>query len=200
MGMHSMLDIIMGSFLSALFLMVFLPNTDEIMNYLLQSSFAPFFSLILPIILVVIFPLADKWTPTRGDTCIVTAVFSGVEMGAWINYQFGLTNVLAESYPLSLTFDGFLAFLARTAVGLAVIALIEFGGKVSLFALFSAVVKEDRKTLKSSADTLENKKKIFVDLSTKFLTYFILTFVVLVIVPKLFELMHVERTRYYSEF
>lgn len=200
LGMHSVLDIIMGSFLSAVFLTVFLPSTNAIMDYLIESSFAPIFSLLIPVILIVIFPLADKWTPTRGDTCIVTAVFSGVEMGAWINYQFGMTHEFDDDYPLSLTFDGFFAFLARTVLGLAIIALVEFGGKISLFALFSAVVKEDRKTLKSSADTLENKKKIFVDLSTKFLTYFTLTFVVLVAVPKLFELLSIDRTRFYSEF
>lgn len=200
LGMHSVLDILMGSFLSAFFLMMFLPSTDTIMDFLLQNSFAPFFSLVLPILLIIFFPLADKWTPTRGDTCIVTAVFSGIEFGSWVNYQLGLTHMLEETYPLSLTFDGFLAFTARTVVGLAIIGLIEYGGKFSMFALFSAVVKENPKTLKSSADSLENKKKSFVDLSTKFVTYSLLSFTIVVFSPKLFEIMHINRTRFYSEF
>lgn len=198
--MHSVLDIVLGAFLSMLFLMIFLPTTDSVMDILLKRSFAPLLSLILPIILIIFFPLADKFTPTRGDTCIVTAVFSGIEMGSWLNYQFGLTRTLEETYPLSLEFGGIIPFLARTVIGLATIAFVEFAGKFLFFALFSLIVKEDRQTLKSSADSLENKKKAFVDLSTKFLTYFFLTFTALYILPRVFELVHIDRTRFYSEF
>lgn len=198
--MHSVLDILLGGFLTVLFLLLFLPATNFFEDFLIQSSIAPFFSVVIPIILIVFFPLADIYTPTRGDTTVIAAVFSGIEFGSWINYQFGWTKILEESYPLSLGFGGLFYFIARTVVGLAIVALTEFLGKLGVFAFFSAVVGEDRRTLKASENSLENTKKNFVDLLSKFITYFILGFNCLVVVPKIFELLHIDRPRFFSEF
>jgi hypothetical protein len=200
LGMHSVLDILLGAILTIGFLILFIPATNYFADFLIHSSFAPIFSVVIPAILIVIFPLADVWTPTRGDTCSIVAVFSGVEFGSWVIYQSGWTKALEESYPLSLELGGILSFIARTILGLAIVALTEFIGKISFFAIFSFVVSEDRNVLKSSENSLENTKKNFVDLTSKFLTYSVLGFNTLVLCPKVFELFSIDRSRFYSEF
>lgn len=200
LGMHSILDILLGGVLTIVFLLMFLPATNYFEDFLLTNFMAPLFSVILPVILIIFFPLADVWTPTRGDTCSVAAVFTGVEFGAWFNYQLGWIKKFDDSYPLSFEFGEILMFLARTVIGLAIVALTEFLGKMICWAMFSAAVKENQNVLKTSENSLENTKKNFVDLSSKFITYSVLGFNTISLIPKLFDLLKIDRSRYFSEF
>jgi hypothetical protein len=198
--MHSILDILLGGVLTVVFLLLFLPATNFIEDFLLTNSIAPLFSVILPVILIIVFPLADVWTPTRGDTCTIAAVFTGIEFGAWTNYQLGWTKTIDKSYPLSFEVGEILPFLARTIIGLAIVALTEFLGKILCWAMFSAIINEDRKALKASEKSLENKKKNFVDLSSKFVTYSVLGFKTILLIPSLFVMLKIDRPRFYAEF
>lgn len=102
-------------------------------------------------------------------------------------------------YPLSLEFGSFYALAVRTVVGLAIVGLTEFLGKLVTFYLLSKVIDEDPKALKSSENSVDNTKKTFVDLSSKFITYCFLGFNCLVLVPIIFTYLNVQRKNFSME-
>lgn len=67
LGMHSVLDILVGFALSAILLAVGLPLTDGIEMFLTKSSVAPVILITVVTILIIYFPIPSTkiWTPTK---------------------------------------------------------------------------------------------------------------------------------------
>lgn len=67
LGMHSVLDLILGYALSAVLLVVGLPCTDTIELFLTKNIFAPFVLLAFVIVLMIYFPIPSTkiYTPTK---------------------------------------------------------------------------------------------------------------------------------------
>lgn len=65
LGMHSVLDLVVGVAISVLLLVIFLPLTNTIENFLATNTTSPVFILLVPVILIVYFPTTSIWTPTR---------------------------------------------------------------------------------------------------------------------------------------
>lgn len=128
---------------------------------------------------------------------MVAAVFSGIELGTWFNYQIG---VLRESQSsLSLDFSDYSSLAARTVLGLAVVGLTEFLGKYFSFSFLCLAMNEDKNLMKLSEDSGKNSKKNFLDLSSKFFTYCLLGFNTVVIVPILFKYFNIQRDAFFNE-
>lgn len=199
LGMHSVLDLVLGVTISVVLLAVILPLTDGILDFMATTSYSAFPILLIPILLIVFFPTTEMWTPTRGDTCCIAAVFSGIELGVWFNYQFGLMSL--NDAPYQLTFDlGDPLYLAgRTVVGLIIVALTEFLGKLFSYPFLSNLVGADPKKLKESENSVKNTNKNFVDLTSKFFTYSVLGFNTVVLVPVALQYVNLQRDNFYSQ-
>lgn len=67
LGMHSVLDLLMGFVLSAVLLFLVLPITNSIELFLATNTLAPIVLLSVTIILMVYFPIPSTrvWTPTK---------------------------------------------------------------------------------------------------------------------------------------
>lgn len=67
LGMHSVLDLLMGFFLSAILLAIGLPFTEAIELFLAKHIFAPPLLFSIVIILMIYFPIPSTriWTPTK---------------------------------------------------------------------------------------------------------------------------------------
>lgn len=140
----------------------------------------------------------DKFL-SRGDTCVVAAVFSGIELGTWFNYQIGVLKENQLSLPLFLDFSDYSSLVARTLLGLAVVGLTELLGKYFSFSFLCLAMNEDKKLMKSSEDSVDNSKKNFIDLTSKFFTYCLLGFNTLVLVPILFKYFNIQRDAFFNE-
>lgn len=199
LGMHSVLDVVLGVAISIVLLAVILPVTDTIMDYLATNAWSAIPILLIPILLIVFFPTTELWTPTRGDTCCIAAVFSGIELGVWFNYQFGLMNLNGAPYQLLFDLGDPLHLAGRTVVGLIIVALTEFFGKLFSYPFLSMLVGADPKALKASENSATNTKKNFVDLTSKFFTYTVLGFNTVVLVPIVLQYFNLHRDNFYSE-
>lgn len=135
----------------------------------------------------------------RGDTCIVAAVFTGIELGIWFNYQMGIMKFPAAGATTSLELGNIYHLVARTIAGLAIVGLTEFLGKFLTFSVLSMIIGEDKKALKASENSIANKSKTFVDLTSKFLTYSILGFNTIVLVPITYKLLNIQRDAFFNE-
>lgn len=200
-GMHSVLDLVIGTLLSMVLLIICLPITNSIEIFFATSKISPVFFLMVPILAIVYFPTTKQWTPTRGDTCCVAAVFCGIELGSWLNYQMGFIKETTENYPLTLHWAVIISkpFIARLILGLVVAAISEFIGKVVSYSFLCFLIGKDKEMLKMAKDSNDNKEKLFVDLSSKFLTYTFLGFNILFVVPQLFHFLNIGRDSFYSE-
>ena len=65
LGMHSVFDLVMGIFLTLGLLVVLLPLTNIVLDFLTLNTAAPLIFVVLPIILIIYFPTSEEWTPTR---------------------------------------------------------------------------------------------------------------------------------------
>lgn len=130
---------------------------------------------------------------------MIAGVFSGIELGTWFNYHSGLTNLIDVPSQHSLEFNDLYIVAARTILGLIIVGLTELLGKHFLYLFFCLIVGKDKKTLKSSENSVQNTKKTFVDLSSKFLTYSILGFNTLVVVPICFKYFNIQRDSFFNE-
>lgn len=249
LGMHSVLDVLMGIFISVVLLATLLPFTNIIEKFFATSEVSPLFIILVPVVLIAMFPTSNNWTPTRwgnvrksgqfvikdkelgfndvtkkpssifvveiqfflhqnfeksffifrGDTCIVAAVFTGIELGTWFNYQFGISHFNQLPYPLSLDFNDYFSLAARTVSGLVIVGLTEFLGKFVSFSILCSVLSEDKKVLKASENSVNNTKKNFIDLSSKYFTYSLLGFNTIVLVPILFKYFNIQRDAFFHE-
>jgi hypothetical protein len=150
----------------------------------------------------------------RADTCVIAGVFSGIELGIWINYQFGIMK-FSDVAP-SMELDSLYKFIARAVVGLVIAGLTEVLGKFCSSAFLSMLVGVDRKAQKASEhvsgssdkgsfsrrateDTISNTKKTFVDLTSKFSTYCLLGVNILVLVPTIYKALNIQRDAFFVE-
>lgn len=136
---------------------------------------------------------------SRGDTCSIAGVFSGIELGTWFSYQIGWLTSVEQSYPLTLDFSDVFSVTTRTVLGLAIAGLTEFAAKKIFLSFLCRLFNEDKRPLMDSKSSVENKTRNFVDLTSKFLTYCLLGFNVIVVAPLAFKYFNIQRDAFFSE-
>lgn len=65
LGMHTVLDVVVGLFLAVALMFPLVPLVDHLDKYFLTSPLAPFLLLVISILMIVYYPNSGKWTPTR---------------------------------------------------------------------------------------------------------------------------------------
>jgi hypothetical protein len=126
-------------------------------------------------------------------------VFVGIELGQWLNYQMGYLDDSSVIFPLSFDFSNLMALGIRTVIGLAVVGASEYVGKFISYTSLCAFYGVDGATLKKTPNAVDNTKKNFIDLTSKFLTYSFLGFTTLFFVPHVLRYFNVQRGSFYTE-
>ncbi|XP_004477317.2 sphingosine-1-phosphate phosphatase 1 [Dasypus novemcinctus] len=90
MGMHSILDIIVGFLYAILILTVFYPFVDLIDNFNQTYKYAPFVIIGLHLALGIFSFTLDTWSTSRGDTTEILGSGAGIAFGSHVTYNMGL--------------------------------------------------------------------------------------------------------------
>ncbi|XP_053503265.1 sphingosine-1-phosphate phosphatase 2-like isoform X1 [Ictalurus furcatus] len=125
-GMHSALDVICGTLISALVLVASYPHWDSLDFFQLNSPLSPAISLVLPLILCYKYPKLDHYSATRGDTTIILGCSAGCSVGYWLNQRLGVTFEPSGPFPVTLpplTPMIFTLGVARFCLGLSILVL-----------------------------------------------------------------------------
>lgn len=93
LGMHTVLDILAGLLLSAAILFTCVSVIDLIDEMHFKSPIAPLISFSIVCLMAIYYPKPDRWSPARGDTCVMIAFGFGTLIGTWLNYQLGINNL-----------------------------------------------------------------------------------------------------------
>jgi hypothetical protein len=116
-----------------------------------------------------------------------------------MNYQCGYLKDTITQYPLHYEVDDYTSFGLRTIIGLAFVAATEFVGKEAFHRILCSFLKEDKNKLKKMKNSVDNVRKNFIDLTTKFATYSCLGFNTLFVVPLIFKYFNIQRDSFYTE-
>ncbi|KAK5644368.1 hypothetical protein RI129_005668 [Pyrocoelia pectoralis] len=202
LGMHTVLDVVAGIFLTIALMLPLIPLIDQLDNYFLTNSTSPILVLVVSILLIVYYPNSDKWTPTRGDTTMVVSVCVGLLIGSWLNFQTGrmATPELRPPYTIlwpSLTMVGYL-FL-RTFIGFACVVITKQFAISLSYNFLCTLLRQNVDVLRKSENSLHNKHKNFVDLVCKFVTCALIGFNTIYVIPHIFRLFRIERPTFYTE-
>ncbi|XP_012270520.1 sphingosine-1-phosphate phosphatase 1 [Orussus abietinus] len=202
LGMHTVLDVIVGLILAILLMVPLVPLVDAADYYFLTKDWALAILIAISIATVVYYPCCDKWTPTRGDTTMVVAVTTGVHVGAWLNYRTGALSTPLQPPPYNIIWPSYSMLgntILRTVLGFCCVMATKALCKSLGYATMCAILRVNSKELMKSQDCLENRNKVLVDLVYKYIACFMIGFNTVYLLPNVFTMIGIERPTFYTE-
>eukprot|EP00066_Takifugu_rubripes_P010669 XP_003978677.1 PREDICTED: sphingosine-1-phosphate phosphatase 1 [Takifugu rubripes] len=185
MGMHSVLDVIVGVLYSALILLLFLPVLDRMDSFNLTCRYAPLVVVSLHLGLGLFSFTLDTWSTSRGDTAQILGVGVGVALASHLNHQLGL---MPDPSPEQLPFAA-----PELSVRLAAVAALRLTVGVCVLLATRALMKAVtiplvcRVSGVSSGDIRKARQHMEVELPYRFIVYGTLGFSMQFLVPLLFR-------------
>uniref|UniRef100_A0A2D4LE95 Phosphatidic acid phosphatase type 2/haloperoxidase domain-containing protein n=2 Tax=Micrurus spixii TaxID=129469 RepID=A0A2D4LE95_9SAUR len=185
MGMHTILDVIVGFLYALLILVIFLPTVDLVDNFNLTFRYAPLVIISLHLVLGVFSFTLDTWSTSRGDTAQILGSGAGIACGSYATYWLNLMpDPSQEMLPLvpSLTLNLFGKATLQLLIGLVFLLLVRMIMKKVTIPLACKIFGI------SSADVREARQHMEVELPYRYVTYGTVGFSVTFLVPSLFWL------------
>ena len=198
-------DIYVGLAFSTLLIAFIFPLVDILDPLLVCHPLAPAATVSLSVAAVVFYPGSDRWTPARGDTTVILAVYLGVQLGYWANFRLGYMAASpapgpGPPYPILWpTFEQYGHTLLRMIVGGVTYVATHAVFKSASYRLACAALGVDAEALRRQPRDIRNVAKIRVELFHKFVTYVAVGFDAAFVVPIVFQAIGIERSKYYTE-
>ena len=170
-------------------------SMDTIDEYILTNHASPLLCIAIPVALCLFYPKLERWSTARGDTTVIVSVASGVCVGTHWAYRLGLMHKSSTAPPYALAHINtywFLLVALRLVIGVAVLVVTRTVMKSLSLKIVGWVTKIDTKVK-------ENQQQLYVELPYKFVTYFSIAIVTVMVVPNIFWLLNIHRDTYFSE-
>lgn len=191
LGMHTALDILVGLVLAWALLLLLWAVSLPAEAWLLSR---PWGAPLAAALLLYAYPAPPRWTPARGDTCLVIATVSGIWAGQALLPRLGLLEPLpaadhevgaAAPYAFE-ALVGLALIVARTVVGLAASVIVRTLVKAVTFPLLCALHGCDPR-LEGS------RQRGTIELPCKYITYLSMGLTMSIGAPWLFCLLGIHR-------
>lgn len=202
LGMHTVLDIIVGLILTVALMIPLVPLVDITNSYIITSFWLSAILMIISIAVIVYYPLSDKWTPTRSDTAMVVSVTAGIHMGAWLSYYTGILSASLTSPPYYIiwpTYSMLGHVILRTIFGFSTVIATKSLCKYLSYTIVCAILRINCKELMKCQDHSGNQNKVFVDLIYKYVACFMIGVITVYLLPQIFSMIGIERPAFYTE-
>lgn len=200
LGMHTVLDVIVGLLLAISLLIPFVPLADVVDRYLMYSKWTPLLFFIVTVSLILIYPTSDQWTPTKGDTTLILGTCAGLLTGSWLNVTLGVQNDFRVINPSnnciswpSLYDIG--VIIIRSGLGYTCIILIFMCIKYILCIVDEIFIQSG---IQIKDEVLKRHIPV-LDISYKYLTFYLVSFNIIVFIPMFQKLLFLERLSFYHE-
>ncbi|KAK3554816.1 hypothetical protein QTP70_034029 [Hemibagrus guttatus] len=185
MGMHSVLDVIVGFFYSLLILVVFYPALDAIDTFNLSSRYAPILVVSFHAMLGLFSFTLDTWSTSRGDTAQILGTGAGIAVASHLNYQLALIHdppasmLPLQAPPLSLGLLGW--SLLRFILGVMMLIVTRAVMKALTIPLVCRVVGIP------SGDVRKARQNMQVELPYRYIVYWAVGFSAFFLIPFIFS-------------
>ncbi|XP_051244062.1 sphingosine-1-phosphate phosphatase 1 [Dicentrarchus labrax] len=185
MGMHSVLDVIVGFLYSVLILILFLPVLDLIDGFNLTCRYAPLMIVSLHLGLGLFSFNLDTWSTSRGDTAQILGTGAGVALASHVNHLLGLMpDPTPDQLPLIMpALNARLVAVALLRLILGVLVLV--ATRALMKALTIPLVC--RVFGVPCTDVRKARQHMEVELPYRYIVYGTVGFNVLFLVPLLFS-------------
>ncbi|XP_046663816.1 sphingosine-1-phosphate phosphatase 2-like isoform X1 [Homalodisca vitripennis] len=195
LGMHSVLDVVVGLILAMLLMVPVVPIVDSLDVFLLTNRWSPLILITVTIPMIAYYPTTTHWTPTRGDTTTIVAFCVGIYIGAWTNYHQGAMAEPSLPPPYVIIWPSWAMCgtgALRTVIGLCSI--------VATVAVCKSAQHAVTRVFLGGDNTQHSRAKNVVELTCKYITYNLLGFNVLYLMPNTFNMLSIQRPTFYTEF
>ncbi|XP_014472121.1 PREDICTED: sphingosine-1-phosphate phosphatase 2-like [Dinoponera quadriceps] len=202
LGMHTVLDIVVGVILAIVLMIPLVPLVDTMDPYVVTNFCFLTILIAVSIAAIVYYPCSDKWTPTRGDTTMVVSVTAGVHTGTWLNHYTGVLSKPLFSPPYHIiwpTYPMLGRLIFRTILGFCCVIATKAICKSFSYATMCAILRINSKELMKSQDYSGNPNKVFVDLVYKYACCFMIGVNTVYLLPNVFGMLGIERPTFYTE-
>lgn len=190
MGMHTILDVIVGVLYAVLILIVFHPVFDFIDSFNLTYRYAPLIIISLHLSLGLFSFTLDTWSTSRGDTAQILGSGAGIACASHVNYRLGF---LPDPTPDMLPF-----IPPSITIGLITKSLLKFCIGVVILLLTRAVMKKITipvacKILNIPSDDIRKaRQQMEVELPYRYITYGTVGFSALFLVPRILHALNLS--------
>lgn len=192
LGMHSVLDVIVGILLTVFIMMIFLPMADSVDWFCLTHPLSPLMVLSGTLFAAVMYPSLDRWSTARGDTTTVIGTNAGVMVGSWLNYYLGYLKPAMDGPPYEIIYPSFHDIglsLLRTCIGILILLATRAIVKLTVFWGLKLTFTIDDKS----------KESLKVEIPYKFLPYATMGLMAIFFCPIAFDILNIARITSYTE-
>lgn len=193
LGMHSVLDILVGIVCAFIIMAVCIPFVDMIDCLLIAHPWCfPVFNLVC-IGLCLAYPELKVWSTARGDTTQVLAVFSGIYQGLWYTGQVTTPEMAAAAALSAHTgWASVVVGFGRQLLGVVVLVVVLESLKKGVIFIMATLLGLDPHDPAS-------KQHLWVELPYKYIGYFTPSFCASYFMPRLFQYLGWHRRNYLLE-
>jgi len=195
LGMHSVLDIMVGLTYVGLLLPVYLAVVEPLDRILLSSSWAPLLIISVPLLALINYPRLERWSTARGDTTMIVGTGVGVMLAYWLCNRYGLisTPLIPPPYDIAIpTLAGITTSFLRFVLGTVILLLARFIVKTCTMQLACWIQGLDK-------HVEEVRQRLSVELPTKFITCITNSLFCVILAPQLFKYFGIERESFFHE-
>lgn len=176
-------------------MLILVPLVDAIDQFHLKSPYSPFITIPTIVAMTLFYPKSDRWSPARGDTCVIMGAGAGILLGSWLNYQLGIIKGPGLPPPFPIMWPGFNVFglaLLRAAIGILCILAARGVGKVVVFSIVCYLHKCDPTDAKT-------RTQASVEVPYKLITYLGMGLTITFLSPLVFRMLSIERVTMFTE-
>jgi len=192
LGMHSVLDVIVGIALTILIMTLYLPFADLVDWFCLTNPISPVVVVGGTIFAAMMYPTLDRWSTARGDTTTVIGTNAGVMVGSWLNFHLGFLKPALEGPPYEIIYPSFHDIglsLLRTCIGILILLATRAIVKLTVFWGLKLTFTINDKS----------KESLKVEIPYKFLPYATMGFMAIFFCPIAFDILNIARITSYTE-
>lgn len=176
-------------------MVVLVPVVDLMDHWHLTSPFSPLVTLPVIIAMAKFYPKSDRWSPARGDTCVIMGAGAGILLGSWLNYQLGIITGPGLEPPFPIIWPEFNVLglaLLRAVIGIICILSARAAGKIVVFSIVCYLRNLDPRDPKT-------RIRASVEVPYKLITYIGMGLTITFLSPVVFRFLHIERPTMYTE-
>lgn len=180
MGMHTLQDLLVGIAFAVVLLATVIPLLDvSIDRWVFSSPNTPIFLVVVPIILILMYPTPPRYTQTRADTATILFGACGALLGTWGRFYFQGVPDPYRGAPYPIRIPGqeeMFWMMCKFLFGVAVIIPTRAVMKSTVHTVVPWLL----------AETDPKKMKSVSEMPHRFLTYTTVGFTAVFFVPHIF--------------
>lgn len=174
-------------------LMIIFPFLEPMDKLLSTNKYSCFILILTVLIMARLYPKSDRWSPARGDTCIVMGAALGIQLGSSL---LSLLGVFKErryqtlATPIQWSDFYSISVFIRTIVGFVILILAKILAKLASYSSLCRIFRLD-------PNDITTKHNPLIEIPCKLITYTVTGLSITAFSPLMFRYLSIEKVAHY---